>query len=219
MKYAKSASIGTISVLMLTVSISTGVLFSSSVYAETTQRRNIIDFCESYSYRAGKYEGTKEGSIFDFHPLSGHFLDSSISGELFVSTSCGTGVVYIDDFTIKEMTLTLADLRDSDIQNERHTAEFVLGFSALEFDDLGEHMLSLNAKVNGGEENATDESFRIFNDIIVPSLTEEIISKVMNNDEEILVYSGNYDYYLSYYHISREETDHEYLYMTAKERE
>ena len=91
------------------------------------------------------------------------------------------------------MTLTLADLRDSDIQNERHTAEFVLGFSALEFDDLGEHMLSLNAKVNGGEENATDESFRIFNDIIVPSLTEEIISKVMNNDEEILVYSGNYD--------------------------
>ena len=199
------------------------VLISGAVCAETTQRRNIIDFCELYSYRAGKYEASQSGLVFDLHPLSNSWNTRIESGKSYVITSCGSGNIYDDDSSISDMTMTLVDLCDGDLQNQRTYAICVLGFSALEYDALGEHMLSLNSTVNGDASNATDESFRIFDEVIEPSLSDDVYSRVMNNGEEILIYSGNYDYYLSYSASSSEESadgnDHEYLFVTGRERE
>ena len=193
-------------------------LLSIPVMADATQRRSIVDFCELYSYRASKYEDTSDGAMFDLRPMSGSWSTVITPDMFYVTTSCGSGSVSADDLTICDMTMTLVDLCDTDTQNKRTNAVFVLGFSALEFDALDESMLSLNSMAKGGTSNATEESFRIFNDEIIPKLTDGSFSEVKNNGTEVLIYSGNYDYYLSYYPFSSDGVDHEYLEVTAKER-
>lgn len=196
-----------------------GFLFSFPAYAEQTQRRSIIDYCELYSYRAAKYEETPDGAAYDLKPLSCSWTTKTTDGLLYVTTTSGSGNIHSDDLTISDMTITLNDLCANDVQNEWYTVTFILGFSALEYDTLGDNMLSLNSKIKGGEQNATDESFRIFNDVIIPTFTEDMIANLMINGGETLIYSGNYDYYLSYHELSREDREHEYLFVTAKERQ
>ena len=75
---------------------------------------------------------------------------------------------------------------------------FVGALSALEFDDMEDRFIGLKYKVGHSEtKDAVEEASRIWLEVIYPNIQKTLNTETEKN-KPILVYSGNYDYYLEY---------------------
>ena len=136
--------------------------------------------------------------------------------EITVTTSAATLTLDATDFTVKQALMTMIDTSASDEANAALVFECLMAMSALECNEMEERMLPLRAKLNPGEPVDAIE-------LIVNLWNNELYEKINNavaatEDDETLVYSGNYDYYLIHY-IGRDKgEEREYFFFEARSK-
>ena len=190
---------------------------SVPVFAVPTERQTLAEFCELYGYRAAQYDYTEDVD-YDIKPADTVTIPFEINDLISVSTTAANVHIYPDDFTISDAVMTFHDSSSSDEINDRNIAMCITGLSALEFNAVDDNIFSLNSRINGGSASALDEAFRILNEELIPSLNGDVIRRAKDNKEEVLLYSGNYDYYFTYYVPDSANGDMELYFLIARER-
>lgn len=171
--------------------------------AEKTARRGLVEFIELYTSRFTAY--AKENDLeFDTSPLSA--LPPWKSGDLLMfETSAGTASVYPSGYDLHDLVMTFYSLSDDDADNELHATSCVMAISALEYDAQYEVGPSFVRK------SAVEDAVAIFDEI--GNGLEETLTRAMETESRVLVYTGNYDYYVEYVTISNRE----FVYLIAEE--
>lgn len=183
---------------------------------QATHRRGLIEFCELYMQRFTAYQKDNHED-YNIHVLgidnAPYILNDDYA--MFNSTA-GSIDVYLPDYTVSGITMTYSDLGADVDNNECNFISCIMAISALEYDYADDYSLYIRSKINGGVSNATDEVFRIWGEnIAVPLLDKLDIAR--ESGEKIMVYSGNYDYYIAYYSGDRDGRQYAYYYLIATE--
>ena len=196
--------------ISLIVLIGVLIIFCSTLvlYAKPTDRKVATEFCEVAMSRADrlKYSGLDYGIDpaipFVFPDYSGKTIS--------VSTSVGTIYVYPDDLTISEAYMILTKPEDTEEESSTRLIKCALAISALEF-SLAEDDIYEITKGQYGSESPTEKAFAILNE----NASYSTFVEAEETGEDILIYSGNYDYYVRSYNSERYQA----IELYAKERE
>lgn len=198
----------------LCLAIAGSLLLPVTANCETTNRVGLVDFCELHTKR---YVFAQQERDVDNDIIGANYgVLANVDDFLFVSTSAGNVNVYKNTLEINEATFTLYDFDSDEATNDRHSMNFVSALSALEFDYLDERQISLDSVLHGGPKNAFEKSAVIYNDEIFDIVNSYDISKARSGDR-VLVYSGNYDYYLEYQSYVVEGRSNTEFWITACE--
>ena len=191
-------------------------LFSVNSFADPTTERNLMDFCESYMKRLVSV--IKDNDIdYDLYTFGGDIL-SDFAEEYLVQVTAGDLIVKKENLCISEGSFTLSISSASEEKNAEYAMSFIAAFSALEHESMADSHRSLEDRLVGETQSCYEESRSIFLEVISPALTPDVFERVRNG-EEVLLYSGNYDYYLVLYAIDRDDRKYDMYCIKAKEHE
>ena len=193
-----------------------------SAYAEATHRRGVIEFCELYMYRFMKMQ--READLdYSIHILEPYSSPRNLGSDtILLNSVAGSMEVSTEDYTVKSITLHYVDLHDTDQNNEQTGLSCIVAFSALEYNEMDELELRVNANLYGGSGTAVEEAIHIFTDYLSDTFIDAM-NRARDTGKEVKIYTGNYDYYVAYNHyvaynpIQQANEQHEYYYLIARE--
>lgn len=186
----------------------------SSVCAEATHKRGVIEFCELYMYRFMKLQRDSDLD-YSIHVLEPHALPMSFDDNtVLLNSVAGSMEVNTTDYTVSSITMTFVDLNDSDEENEQNAMSCMMALSALEYNETDELKMRINSKLHGGADTAAEEALRLLTDELSDSIVDGM-EEAIDTGKEVKVYSGNYDYYIAYNAGKRADGDFEYFYLIA----
>ena len=192
------------------------VLMSMSVFATPTSNRNLMDFCESYMKRLVSV--IKENNIdYDLYTFGGSVL-ADFSDIAIVSVTAGALDVKKKDMLISEGDFTFYVPSQDENKNVEHIMSFIASLSALEFDSMEDSIRSIESKIAEDSQSCFEDAKSIYDDDICQALTSEAYARAKDG-EEVIVYSGNYDYFLKYKPIENSTGGYEMYSIVAKEHE
>lgn len=163
----------------------------SSVFASATERRDLTEFCELYAERI-----TKSQSDYNI-PVYSNVLPLPVEDRLFVSVTAGSLEVCKDNLQIIGASFTLYDNNVDDEKNDENRMSFIAAFSALEYSYEDDLLLTTKSKTIGGHKNSMVEATYLYNNELLPRINDGI-KEISAGKENVLVYIGNYRYYLEY---------------------
>ena len=133
-----------------------------------------------------------------------------------VSVSAASGVLYIDPKTmaIQKASLDFYDFNKTEEENDAYYISAAIGFSALEYSSFDDDMFEIT-KLNGSN-SASEEGLRILSECFNYFIANGGLEQAFDGDK-VLIYSGNYDYYLRYY--SSETRNYDVLWLEAEARD
>lgn len=172
---------------------------------ETTEKRNVAEYCELFMYRAARYKYA--GLASGIEPNIYYSVFPSFNNST-VQVSVASGYVYVNtkDLTIEEAHLTLHDFTESDEENDTHLYVAAIGLSALEYGSMDDAYFG-TFSVNGSSSTA-EEGFRILTENFDKFVYGDGMDKAFDG-EDVLIYSGNYDYYVRYMYNKEPDIDYE----------
>lgn len=180
--------------------------------AEPTNRRVVTEYCELYMYRADRLK--LSGFDYNLQPVSLPFVNQAYDGTTSISVSAGTVYVNPADMTIERASLIILDLNKPTEENDSCFAATAIALSALEYTSFDDSMFGLTKK--NGSNSATEEGFRILNEYFTAFVDSGNLVKVLDG-EKVLIYSGNYDYYVRYH--DSDVVDATYFIIQAEARD
>lgn len=164
-----------------------------------TEKRGAIEFTELFAKRLIQYTGEKN-SLTEYEFGRKNTMSSiQIGDEMTITSSAGMLVINKSTFEITELITTFYNYGDADEENEKSINTCIVAISALEFDRLSETTLPLETLFSKEKKNPVSEANRILSDFFHNVFDNaELYSRLIDDKEVLLVYSGNYDYYFSY---------------------
>lgn len=187
--------------------------------ADATARRNAFEFAELCAKRIERYNATapeKEKIKDTIYGLSTPPMYSET--DITVSSEYATITIGKEDFSVKVAFTNLMNIADQDSATSDFAKAGIV-FSALEYQDMDDGIIATGYKL-GLEEysSAAEKSMALISDQI-NNLPDEVYAKAINDGEDVLFYSGNYDWYIGYTAYSYGGKDYQYLMLTAEARE
>lgn len=170
---------------------------ASSDQLNKTKCRNVVEFIELAVNRMTLCTESEDFDSKDcLNPFTG--LITQYENEYSVLSSVGILSVSKDDNLINEAQILCISTSASQEMIMCSTYSFVAALSSLEFDASEDSLLDLKYKVGLSKtQNAIDEAYRIFSEEISIIMQENLNTSTKKNTP-ILVYSGNYDYFLEF---------------------
>lgn len=171
----------------------------ATAYADSTKCHGALEYCELYTVRlpaALELAGVDEESV-----ITREWVADQTEGDVItVAFEGGILDISLEDFSILSLNTTLYDYRKTEEENSVIMARCIASFSALEYDDADNSLFKWYAESGAGSQskNAIEESFRIWDETISQTFGKSVADAVRSG-EEILIYSGNYDYYLVFF--------------------
>lgn len=188
-------------ILILFVAV---ILLPCVACANVTDKRGLVEFVELYTQRMDEYQQVN-GTTFDLMP--GTSTPSFWTGELqIVESLAGSIGVYPGDFTVHDVLMTLSVSSDEESANQQSYISCAAAMSALEFDasqDKGFRVI---------DSSAMKEAILNIGNIYID--LGDILDKVKTTGSRVLVYSGNYDYYVD----TLKKGSADIVYLIAEER-
>ena len=131
---------------------------------------------------------------------SNFVLPASDGDMIQIQTTPATLTIDKDDFSICQATIELDNSLLSDEESNKMSIRCIMALSALEYPfDV---------------QNAENKAIGVWNNQILPAIKKLNFNSLNSKSERILIYSGNYDYYLS----SLETSIAKYYYINAEKR-
>lgn len=179
-----------------------------------TKKRHLIEYTELTMKRFMEFE-KKYGKDYDMRVSTQFVPYREYLEEYEVDSTFGTVSFDKEDFSVTRVIMTMSVVSAEPLQNEEFMFECVAVMSALEYDETDNSVFELNRKISkNGPSSAFDKTVEIWVDEVMKNV-DEIENSDVNIGDEMLVYSGNYDYY-----VSSMNTDRGIIYyFTAKARE
>lgn len=175
-------------------------LLSFPAYADAvkTDRRGSIEFAELFVSRFDelKYNGEAD---FDLYISKDQYPTKSGSGKIYYFESAA-GTLWLDagDMSVVGVDMTLSMDNDSAEEKLKNEIRCIIGISVLECNQVEDSVLRIGAKMQNGPESAFDIGMNVY-DQIMYRINSGVLKQATDAKDQILVYSGNYDYYVSYY--------------------
>ena len=158
------------------------MIFVVPVSASSTKKRSLPEFCELYAHRMDE--------LSDFEPSSSYFVYDLNDETKFVSLSSGSAMVDPVSLDVNEVTAIVHDFNAADDENIKNVTNFMAAASALEWS-------ALEGRVNILADPVVEGKNLYYNDL-APALLEIMKDDSFYDGNEVLIYSGNYDYYVQY---------------------
>lgn len=158
-----------------------------------TAPRNAIEYAQLYSSRLAEASLSWLKDKVEEYDYKGLFYYTSVDGN-YISASASGVLMQLNpyDLTIDECTIDFIDMDDDDQRGQRRLYCAYAAISALEFDVLKEDDIKFKYEYGLGDYSDAIEAA-----IFLFELDNDIWSKAKRSD--VLLYSGNYDYYLTYF--------------------
>ena len=171
---------------------------SPSDTVESTDTCCLVDFCELFAQRYVAYQKDNNNS-YEI-PANNFVLPASDGDMIQIQTTPATLTIDKDDFSICQATIELDNSLLSDEESNKMSIRCIMALSALEYPfDV---------------QNAENKSIGVWKNQILPAIKKLNFNSLNSKSERILIYSGNYDYYLS----SLETSIAKYYYINAEKR-
>lgn len=202
----------------------------------------VFVLCCYNSYAESTFSATKTLDTFEFTELCvsriqkyNELYGEAISGGAF-KPSCINIPIYTEDeimavsnsfasmtlnkwdLKITSATINWIDLAENGEDFKESFERAVIAFSALEYDAFQDELMEGLHKIGGtNNKSAIESAYSILSDTIFPKVFDNklIWWRVVENNEKILVYSGNYDWYANYYQYSYSGKTYMYLQLIA----
>lgn len=158
------------------------MIFVVPVSASSTKKRSLPEFCELYAHRMEE--------LSDFEPSSSYFVYDLNDETKFVSLSSGSAMVDPVSLDVNEVTAIVHDFNATDDENIKNVTKFMAAASALEWNMLEERANILMDPIEEGK--------NLYYNDFAPALLEIMKDDSFYDGNEVLIYSGNYDYYVQY---------------------
>ena len=171
--------------------------FASSV--KPTEKRGAIEFTELFMKRLSEYYAEESYEVtLSLNDTSPIVFDDSII------VSCSAGMLEIDlsTFSVLSLMTTFHGEYDSEQKGIENTLKLFSAIAALEYSSLDEELMDaqniVNKYSNTEETSVLKEVEKTVYTIMNKLKEGNNKSRLIDLREKILVYSGNYDYYLNY---------------------
>ncbi|MBQ9252280.1 MAG: hypothetical protein IJ188_06570 [Clostridia bacterium] len=212
-----------ICLIVITISI-----LPCSVFAEATRKIDTFEYLTVYGKRCMKYIIDQE---LDQKFLVGPSLvyPSFADGEIEVDTFAGHLTLGASDFMINEVSLPFYNAAFSEKSFEGAILQCIVAISALEYEDRSESIMEFQAKFDSSKPasaleaagSVMEEMIDVMNDpdFLENNLEFTIAESGSALGKRMLIYSGNYDYYLAPYAKVGEEEETVVIYLEAVARQ
>lgn len=169
----------------------------ASSNANATQRRGLVEYLELAINRLTLYAESKSYDSKACLNSFADFLPTELDNEYTIFSSVGLLDVSKVDNKINTAQIMCVNMKADSDAISKSFYSFIAALSALECDAMEDDTLELAYRFGlSSTKNALEEAQRIWRDEIYKKIQETINTAVKN--EPILVYSGNYDYFLEY---------------------
>lgn len=187
-------------ILILFVAV---ILLPCIVCADVTEKRGLVEFVELYTQRMDEYQ---QETGAEFSMLPGYYVPPFQAEDLlYVESLAGSIGIHPEDLAIHDVLMTFVVTSDDQAASKQAYVSCAAALSALEYDtsqDKGFHVLNSSAL-----QESLDIVRKIYGDI------GEALVDVQATGSRVLVYSGNYDYYLDL----QEKDTAKIIYLIAEE--
>jgi len=194
------------------------LLLPTVAFASSTDSRGAFEFCELFSQRFTEY--VKDDELdYDLYIQKGFVSPFAPVGTIMIDVAAGLMYINEDDFTVHQLVMTLFDENASDEKNVENSLICVMAMSALEYDYTDNNIFAQKAKAFGGPASGAEAAIDVWNNNIIPTTTEKMLQQIIETKKRVLIYSGNYHYYLSYFSDEYNGEKLSYFMLTAEEYE
>lgn len=194
------------------------LLLPTVAFASSTDARGAFEFCELFTQRFTEY--VKDDELdYDLYIQKGFVSPFAPVGTIMIDVAAGLMCINEDDFTVHRLGMTLFDVNASDEKNVENTVICLMAMSALEYDYTDDNIFAQKAKAFGGPASGVEAAIEVWNNDIIPIVTEKMFQQVIETKKRVLIYSGNYHYYLSYFSDVYNGKELSYFMLTAEEHE
>lgn len=195
-------------------------VLSTTYKPHSTNLQDAFEFTETCMMRIVKYNNMfgEHISLADFKPFSFNmpiYLDSEIRA---LSNSFASMNINRNDFKILSATINFIDLRKNGEDVSISIERAVLAFSSLEYDSGDDSLMELNYKYGLSEyKNAVDASYNIIiNQVFNPIMDNKLKWwRIVENGEKLLLYEGNYNWFVKYYEYTVNGETYMYIQLIA----
>lgn len=187
---------------------------NASQSTEPTKTRALVEFCELAMKRIGEFEDLT-GIDCSFYILP-ESIEYNQSIQSYVCTSAfGTVFANKSDFSVDSMLMLLVDDSFSAEETQENLYKCVAAFSALEYSDEEDGLMNIVGRLDPSQDSSSiAKAYKIFGDEIIENSKQRLGEASYKLGDDVLVYSGNYDYYA----CGRDMDGSEVIFLTAKKR-
>lgn len=187
----------------------------ASADSEKTDRRGSFEFTELFVSRLAEFARVANAD-YELNISKDPNPYASDDGSIYYfNTSVGTLLIDSGDLSLYGVDLILRNEKLPEDENAMNVIKSVIAISALECNQSEDEGLAIVSKYQGGPESAMDIGLSISNEIL-----NAVNSGALKDNSEVLVYSGNYDYYISRVTWERPSgTKDEFINLSARSRQ
>lgn len=188
-------------VILILSAVLISTIFPISAYAKQkkysqTERRHLIEYTELSMKRYMEFED-KYNKDYGLTVSSPFVPFTQTRDEYEFETTFGNVSVEKSSFTVTSVIMTMSS-ESANSKNEQYMFQCISAMSALEYDEIDESNIELEYKIyKTGPSSAFEKALKTWSDDIQPAIKKAIQDNSCYDDDPILVYSGNYDYYFS----------------------
>lgn len=187
------------------------MLFSVASASAETEKRDAFELCSLFQLRVKQLENE-------------YGIDCNITTRSSVSERMGLGLSFDGgyaslsaDYKVNQLFTLFFDTEAEKDKSVIQIFTAMMSLSALEYSDqderitiAGEHELGIDES-----KNALEKAIAVWNDVISVKLNDDAVWEAIYAGEHVLVYSGNYDYYINYSEVQHADKMLKYVYLTA----
>lgn len=194
------------------------MLIPEMALASATDVRGAFEFCELFGQRYFSLV-TSENLDYDLSVNPGYALPIESDDKIIVTITPGMMEINKLDYSVHSLEMKFLDMNATDEKNEQNITMCIVALSALEYDSYADDLFAIKAKAFDCSASAIEEALSIWNDWMSVHLTDQIMQYMVDSGERVLIYAGNYDYYMNYISVEVDEKQLEYFSLTAEEHE
>jgi hypothetical protein len=192
------------------------LMLPTVVFAAPTEKLTVSTYCELYMQRLDKFQ---KDYNFDLGITVYEAIDPyKVNGGIAIESASGSITVDPNDMSVKEVLFTVNELNGTNEDNVKYERSFIAALSALEFDSTDDATFEMNKIAGKTPSGSIEAAYTIFSETILPAFNSDNLTKA-NAGDEILIYSGNYDYRMLCHTASMPDgTKKTYYYINAVAR-